>query len=206
MARQDSYEQWLKEDLSKLIDTLELTDFRKHCLRSRWLDQILWMEGKANRYRNRYYFLRLTTIIGGVIVPALVSLNTPALTGLAVNDSTNLGLGWIAPVAGWAAFVLSLVVALSAAIEQFFNYGERWRHYRRMVESLKVEGWQFLQLSGPYRRYQNHTEAYRAFAARTEELHQHDVEAYITSVVREQEEDGEGKSGRAAATNQPEGR
>jgi len=203
MARQDSYQQWLKEDLSKLIDTLDLTDFQKHCLRSRWLDQILWMEGKANRYRNRYYFLRLTTIIGGVIVPALVSLNTSALTGLAVSDGTNLSLGWIAPVAGWAAFVLSLVVALSAAIEQFFNYGERWRHYRRMVESLKVEGWQFLQLSGPYHRYQNYTEAYITFAARTEEIHQHDVEAYITGVVHEKEEDEQGKARMtAAAKNQ----
>jgi hypothetical protein len=206
MARQDSYREWLKEDLSKLIDSLNLTDFQKHCLRSRWLDQILWMEGKANRYRNRYYFLRLTTIIGGVIVPALVSLNTPALTGLAVSGGTNLGLGWIAPVAGWAAFALSLVVALSAAIEQFFNYGERWRHYRRMVESLKVEGWQFFQLSGPYGANRNHAEAYSAFAARTEELHQHDVEAYITSVVRERKEDEQGKAADAAATNEPAGR
>ena len=206
MARQDSYEQWLKEDLSKLIDSLNLTDLQKHCLRSRWLDQILWMEGKANRYRSRYYFLRLTTIIGGVIVPALVSLNTPALTGLAVSDGTNLGLGWIAPVAGWAAFALSLVVALSAAIEQFFNYGERWRHYRRMVESLKVEGWQFFQLSGPYGGDRNHAAAYSAFAARAEELHQHDVEAYITSVVRERKEDEQGKAGDAAATNGPVGR
>jgi len=41
MARQDSYREWLKEDLSKLIDSLNLTDFQKHCLRSRWLDQIL---------------------------------------------------------------------------------------------------------------------------------------------------------------------
>jgi len=203
MARQDSYEQWLKEDLSKLIDTLELTDFQKHCLRSRWLEQILWMEGKANRYRNRYYFLRLTTIVGGVIVPALVSLNTPALTGLAVGEGTDLGLSWIAPVAGWTAFALSLVVALSAAIEQFFNYGERWRHYRRMVESLKVEGWQFFQLSGPYGGDRNHADAYSAFATRTEELHQHDVEAYITSVVRERKEDEQGKAGDAAATNQP---
>src|SRR5215204_428790 len=157
------------------------------------------MEGKANRYRNRYYILRLTTIIGGVIVPALVSLNTPALTGLAVGGDTNLGLGWIAPVAGWAAFALSLVVALSAAIEQFFNYGERWRHYQCMVESLKVEGWQFLQLSGPYHRYQNHTEAYSTFAARTEEIHQHDVEAYITSVVHKKEEDEQGKARMTAA-------
>src|SRR5215217_2417818 len=191
MARQDSYREWLKEDLSKLIDSINLTDLQKHCLRSRWLDQILWMEGKANRYRSRYYFLRLTTIIGGVIVPALVSLNTPALTGLAVSDGTNLGLGWIAPVAGWAAFALSLVVALSAAIEQFFNYGERWRHYRRMVETLKIEGWQFFQLSGPYHHYKSHTEAYPVFAARTEETNQHDVESYITNVVREKEEDKE---------------
>ncbi len=193
MPRQDAYHQQLKKDLGELIDSLELSDLQKRCLRSRWLDQIIWMEGRANKARNRYYLLRLTVIIGGVSIPALVSLNTPTLTNLDTGGGTTPGIGWLA-LAGWAAFVLSLVVALSAAIEQFFNYGERWRHYRRMVESLKLEGWRFFQLGGPYRRYKSHAEAYRAFAARTEEINQHDVEAYITSVVREKEEDKEEKS------------
>ncbi len=187
MPRQNAYHQWLKKDLGALIDALELPDLQKHFLRSRWLDQVIWMEGKADSTRSWYYRLRLTVIIGGVTIPALVSLNTPTLAGLSIG-------GGIAQVVGLITFGLSLLVALSAAVEQFFNYGERWRHYRRMVETLKIEGWQFFQLSGPYRRYKSHAEAYPMFAARTEETNQHDVEAYITGVVREKEEDKEEKA------------
>ena len=204
MLRQDSYQQRLEEDLNKLVDTVELPDQQKHFLRSRWMDQVLWMEGHANRDQNRYYLLRLTTLIGGVIIPALVSLNTPVLARLAIGDSTYSDYTWLAPFVGLASFVISLTVALCIAIEQFFNYGERWRHYRRMVESLKTEGWQFLQLSGPYRRYKTHAQAYRAFTARTEGILQHEVETYVTRVTREREEDEEEIFETAAANNQLE--
>ena len=75
MAKKDSYSQLLKQEFTSLFETLELNDRQKHYLKSRWLDQILWMEGRANDARKRYYQLRLTTIIGGVIVPILISLN-----------------------------------------------------------------------------------------------------------------------------------
>src|SRR4051794_18084150 len=117
MARQNAYRQWLKEDLGTLVDALKLSDLQKHFLHSRWLDQIIWMEGKADSARSWYYRLRLTIIIGGVSIPALVSLNTPALMNLTINDR-------IASTVGWITFGLSLLVALSAAVEQFFNFGE----------------------------------------------------------------------------------
>jgi hypothetical protein len=185
MPQQDAYREWLKKDLGGLIEALELSDLHKHFLQSRWLDQVLWMEGKADRARDWYYRLRLTTIIGGVIIPALVSLNFTA--GAAV-------------VVGWITFSVSLLVAISAAVEEFFHYGERWRHYRQMVEELKIEGWQFFQLSGPYRRFNSHTEAYRAFAARVEDINRTDVEAYITSVVREKQDEGEVKGKEASGS------
>jgi len=147
-----------------------VSGLQKHFLRSRWLDQVLWMEGRAGSARDRYYALRLTTVISGVIVPALVSLNVS---------------GQVATAIRWLTFGLSLLVAMSAAMEEFFHYGECWRHYRRTVEWLKIEGWQFFQLSGPYRRPRSHAEAYPAFAGRVEDIIQRDVEVYITEVVRE---------------------
>jgi len=183
MAQQNAYREWLKKDLGTLIEALNLPDLQKHFLRSRWLDQVLWMEGKADRARDWYYRLRLTTIIGGVIIPALVSLNFTAGTAVVV---------------GWITFFVSLLVAISAAVEEFFHYGERWRHYRQTVEALKNEGWQFFQLSGPYRRFESHANAYRAFAARVEDISRLDVEAYITNVVREKQEEGEEKPKDAA--------
>jgi Protein of unknown function (DUF4231) len=163
----------LKQETGAVINQLELSDLQKRCLRARWLDAVLWMDGKARQAQRAYYALRLLIIIGGVTIPALVSL--------------DLGSNLAAGLVRWTTFGLSLVVAISAAIEGFFRYGERWRHYRAIVERLKIEGWQFFQLSGPYAERGSHVAAYTAFAARVEEIMQSDVQQYITEVVREKQ-------------------
>ena len=177
MLPQTAQSQGLGRELGDLIEELQLPDFQKRMLRSRWLDQVLWMEGAAERSRKKYYSLRLVTIIGGVALPALVSLN---LTGRAAT-----GVSWV-------AFALSLVIAISAAVEEFFHYGEKWRHYRRNVEELKMEGWLFLQLSGRYHRdYADHAAALPSFAGRVEAILKRDVDTYITDVVAEKREEKE---------------
>jgi hypothetical protein len=173
MPKSDSYREALKQDFGELIDSLNLKERQSHYLRSRWLDQILWMEGRAKRAQTLYYRLRLTTIIGGVIIPALVSLNFAGAENPQVKQAI-----------GVSAFVLSQVVAISAATEQFFNYGERWRHYRRSVETLKTQGWQFFQLSGTYQNYKTHDQAFNVFAGQVETILQRDVETYSTQVVQ----------------------
>lgn len=180
MVPLNSYREWLKQDLSGLVETLAISDLQKRFMRSRWLDQVLWMEGRANHARDRYYALRLITIIGGVIVPALVSLNLSSNAASAIR---------------WATFGLSLLVAISAAVEEFFHYGERWKHYRQIVESLKIEGWKFFQFTEPYRSYKTQAEAYPVFAARVEEIIQRDVDVYITEVVKEKTETEEEQDG-----------
>ncbi|MCC5663832.1 DUF4231 domain-containing protein [Nostoc sp. CHAB 5784] len=182
MAKKDSYNEFLKEEFNKLFEGMKLGDVQKHFLRSRWLDQVLWMEGKANFSRDRHYLLRITTIVGGVILPALVSLNIN--TTLQVNNRAR-------DVIIWSTFGLSQIVAISAAIEEFFHYGERWRHYRRTVESLKSQGWQFSQLTGPYRNYTSHEQAFNLFAGNVEDIIQRDVEIYSTQVVQEKKEEKE---------------
>lgn len=154
----------LRQQFSEIIDGLALGELQKQFLRSRWLDQLNWFEEKAGQNQRRYYGLRLLTIVGGVIVPALVSLNlrkTHVAAGLA-----------------WVTFGLSLVVAISAALESFFRYGERWRIFRRTAEALKGQAWLFFELTGPYQA-QDHLTAFPAFAARIEALIGHDVDAFI---------------------------
>ncbi len=85
------------------------------------------------------------------------------------------------------------MVAISAAVEEFFHFGERWRHYRRTVELLKIEGWKFFQLSASYDGYKKHEEAYPDFATRVEEIIESDVEVYITEVVKEKKKKEEYK-------------
>ena len=76
-----SYTDELQATFGLLIDGTDLGDREGQFLKLRWLDQVLWMESKAGRAQRLYYRLRLLTITGAVIVPALVALNT--LIGLA---------------------------------------------------------------------------------------------------------------------------
>lgn len=171
----NDYKEQLKQEFSNLFETLDLQESQKHYLEFRWLDQVLWMESKAGSCRDSHYRLRLMTIVGGTIIPALVSLNfTDQNPQLKITIAVS-------------TFVLSQVVAISAAIEQFFNYGERWRHYRRSVESLKTQGWQFFQLSDAYEKFPSHNQAFKTFATQVEQILQRDVEVYSTQVTAQKE-------------------
>lgn len=162
-----------KRQFSELIDALKLEALPKKFLKSRWLDQLNWMDSAAKNNQRYYYLLRLICIAGGVIIPALVSVDAGG------------GLGAFLKV---VIVILSLAVALSAAIEEFFHFGERWRHYRATAEYLKGEGWSFLQLSGPYRKCESHAEAYADFAGRVEDALHKEVELFITKVSRKKQE------------------
>lgn len=177
--KKDSYSDYLKQQFGELIDRLDITDLQKTFLKSRWLDQLMWLEKKAGESQKKHFRLRLVTIVGGVIIPAMVSLN--------VND------GRAKEAIFWGTFGLAQVVAISAAIEEFFHYGEKWTQYRKTAEMLKTEGWQYFQLSGPYKKSKSHGgNAYRSFADRVEKLIQEDVSA-VTAVMQEDKEDKEQK-------------
>ncbi len=157
-----------KKELGRIIEALSLDELSKTFLKSRWLDQVLWVERAAKRNQRYYYALRLSCIIGGVMIPALVGFKPGGET-----------LPWVHLVTA----IIGLVVALSAAVEEFFHFGERWRHYRRLAEHLKVEGWSFFQLTGRYHRHDDHTDAYPAFAGRIEEALQQEVAVFMAKVT-----------------------
>lgn len=177
MPAKNSYRDWLKQDLGELIQALDLTDLQKHFLRSRWLDQVLWMEARADNMSSWYHRLRVITVVGSTLIPGLLSALFLAEAGSISQLTTHVII-----------LIVSLFVAALIAVEEFFHLGERWRHYRRTVEGLKTEGWQFFQLSGAYRA-QSHAEAYPAFAGRVEEILQQDIEGYIQQVVAGKEEE-----------------
>jgi hypothetical protein len=128
------------------------------------------MEAAAQRTRTRYYALRLTTIAGAVIVPALVSINAVGGAEAAIT---------------WLTFAVSLVVALSAAVEGFVRFGDRWRHYRSLVEELKSEGWSFRELSGPYRvEGTTHGTVFPTFVERVNQLLARETQTYISEIAR----------------------
>jgi uncharacterized protein DUF4231 len=159
------------ESLREIVRSLALEPEQVAFMEHRWLDQAVWMNSRANRARTRYYALRITTILGGVIVPALVAIN---------EDWAHVAAG-----------VISVLVALSAALEEFFHYGERWRHYRLTAEQLKGDGWRFMSGLSADDSPERRTSSFERFAAKIEGVIRRDVEVYVSRIVRDAEEPGE---------------
>jgi hypothetical protein len=169
MTTQKPQQQGSHQTLAELIESLELSNLQKQYMRSRWLDQLSYMSRRSRETRNWYYRLRITAIVGSVVVPILLGVQQ-------TNSKDFLR---------WGTIGLSGVVAVSAAVEEFFHFGDRWRHFRQTAEALKTQGWQFSQLGGLYSAYPNHQAAFQSFTTHVEMLLQHENEVFVSEVVKE---------------------
>jgi hypothetical protein len=166
--------------LAALLEALELEPIRKEILRQRWLDQVAWMGRQARKARRRYMAVRLPVVLGGVAIPGLIAI----LLSAGGREQTFLP-GVSTEAVRITAFFVSLTVAALAAYEEVMKYGERWRHYRRTAELLKTLGWQYLTLSGQFKRHRRHEDAFTAFTERVEDVLNQDVEGYLSAVGTE---------------------
>lgn len=181
MAKKKTYEQYLREELGSLVEQLKLPNLYKQSLKQRWIDQVVWADKKADQCRRMHYRLRLTTIISGVVLPALVGIN------MQLSRDNVFFRDWFP----YVPFFLSQVIAVSAALDEFHRYGDRWRDYRKMAEDLKAEGWQYVQLSGSYDNLLDHIDGYANFATRVESIIKNDVQNYIATLQQQQAKENE---------------
>lgn len=177
------------ERLKAILDSLELTPFQKGLIKERWLDQVTWMGAQARKARRRFLIYRIPVIVGGVFVPALVTILLGFNNGTNVDGTPVTTISWLGglplDIIRFLAFSMSLLVALCAAVEEVLKYGDRWRHYRRTTEMLKTLGWQYMMLNGAFRRYGSHAAAFTAFTERVENTLNEDVEGYLGTMAGE---------------------
>ena len=169
MAAKNAYEEWMKAEFNTQIDSLELTDPQKTYLRSRWLDQMLWMSKRADSSRRNYYRVKIITILAGVLVPVLV---------------TSTFGGSVDGILRFTAVILGLLIAASNGLNEFFKYGDKWHSYRNGSEVLKAEWWYFYSLTG---RYENktHPSGFADFAEKVESVIRMDVKTYMTEIAKD---------------------
>jgi len=139
----------------------ELNDFQAEYLKSRLVNQIVYMDGKANKCKKQYLKSQMISIIGGVVVTALVGLSTfvtPEKDGIDMRKFFGI-----------TAFVMSQVVTVTSAVEQLHKNNELWLFYRRSNEYMKSQLWHFLELTGPYENI-NRAIAFRILVKQSEEI------------------------------------
>jgi len=152
---------------ARISELRDLDDSQKRSLENRWLHMVRWWDQRSRKSRRKYFVWRTIVLAGGVLIPALVSLQTSTLV-------TDDGRKWIQ----LGAIAVGLLIAIAVGIEEIFHYGDIWREKRNAAEHLKIEGWRYLQLVGPYRKA-NHQAAYPEFAANVELMIESEIKDYM---------------------------
>jgi hypothetical protein len=178
--------------MAALLETLDITPFQKELLRQRWLDQLQWASRQARISRFRFLLMRVPVVLGGVAIPALITLTLSAADAPADVHGVR-HLEWLPGFLDFGVLRsvtlgLSTLVAILAALDELYHYGDKWRHYRRTTETLKTLGWQYLMLNGRFRRYKTHADAFTAFTESVEEALTEDLEGYLGAVASESPE------------------
>jgi len=86
-------------------------------------------EERGDRHRRIYWTMATTSAIGAALVPALVNLSS---------------------VPKLATTVVSLIVAITIALDRVFRPREQWRNYDLISALLREEEMKFSTRSGPY--------------------------------------------------------
>ena len=115
-------------------------------LENRWYGQWQFYDSKASFNKKWYFRLQFIIVVFSVIVPVLVGFGPSLATALA-NVWPNVAVRTIIDI---LTVLLSLMVAVAAAVEGLFGYGDNWRTYRTAAEDLSQEKYMFDVGAGNY--------------------------------------------------------
>jgi AraC-like DNA-binding protein len=132
-----------EEELTRLFRSLSgLTPVQIRLIEIRYVNLIRLYEKRLFTVDMFYHVSRLIVSIGGVAVPALLSIQSPS------------GVNLVALY--WFTWLVSLVVTVCHNISTLFRFDKKYFGIHSTLERLKTEGLQYLELSGHYSGHHGH--------------------------------------------------
>lgn len=110
----------------------------KNSIRRRYIHLLMEFRHRAFLYSLLYHIGHLIITVGSLIVPALLSVQ---YTDSLVNYQTHIY---------WLTWTISLLVTTSNAVLVLFKVDKKYHYLHTVLERLRSEGWQFLELTGRY--------------------------------------------------------
>jgi hypothetical protein len=141
----------------------------RYYMEHRWNSQWSFFDKKATENKNLYHRYQRIIGVGSVAVPVLVGINPV--------DNLARDLLYFLTVA------ISLSVAIAAAIENIYKYGDNWRSYRQAAEELKQEKSLYDARAG---RYSTPAKPFTSFVERCEEIMAQQNGRWVQSVEKQQ--------------------
>lgn len=126
---------------ASLIDETDLTNIQKNAIKTRIISVVMRLRARLRRLSVAYTCLRTTTTVGSLLVPSILTLQSPTQAVTSPTDGFS---------AYWAIWSIGLVVSVSNAFVSLFRVDKNYFTIGNLLEKIESEAWLFLTQSGPY--------------------------------------------------------
>ena len=140
----------IDDGFEKTIQALNVDSFKRTMLLTDFLMNLRYMDASAKRNLRLHDVTNIIVITLSAIVPVLINYS---YNDKAIVDKPVIML----------ATVFSVILAIVNAFRQSYKFREKWQNYRRTCEILIIEGQNYFALSGSYKSFANHNDAFANF-------------------------------------------
>lgn len=148
------------EAFTESLRTVAIPGRDKLHLRQRYIHMVKKYRRLRKSWQRFYWTSKVTVTLGSIIVPALITLDDE-FEDRSVRSQAIY----------YVVFGISLIVSMTNGLQELFAVTKRFFTLATTEEALIQEGWSFLSLSGKYKVFEAHSDAFKAFANRIEKLH-----------------------------------
>jgi hypothetical protein len=129
-----------------LTEIKDLDTTQKKLIEERYICLLAEFQRRAKFYALLFHTCRFIITVGSLIVPALLSIQYVD----AKTTSSQMDPQTFAFQIYWTTWVISLLVTTSNGIFTLFKVDKKYFLLHTMLEQLRSEGWQYLELSGKF--------------------------------------------------------
>ena len=145
----------IEHPFKQALSAISLSAEKRTIIEERYINLLYESHMRCDRITMVYNMNRVIVTIGSIIVPALMSI-----------ELTSTNSGAVATL-HWITWVISLMVTISNGVMTMFKLDKKYYILHTSFEQLKTEGWQYLALTGQYRRGETSHENEFALFCRT---------------------------------------
>lgn len=124
-----------RENIKNALQLVSIPDSQKRVIDLRLETLLDTYSYRSKFYTITFYSLRITVTVGSLIVPALLSIQSPT--------SSNVGLYWL-------VWMISLLVTISNGCMTLLKIDKKYYNLNTSYQHFISETWQFIELSGKY--------------------------------------------------------
>lgn len=123
-----------------IMDLTDISPLQKKILKIRYCSVVIQFNRRVWKINILFNCMRFVVTVGSLVVPALLSIQTPGSKSDWISTETIY----------WCTWAISLAVTMSNGILALFRIDKKYYSLNTVLEHLRSEGWQYLELTGRY--------------------------------------------------------